>query len=66
MRRRARGAHQARPPRLRSLAGDRDDDKDFFERVMFVVSKDENLTKAHARFLESQLIRAVKAAVERH
>jgi hypothetical protein len=24
-----------------------DDDKDFFDRVAFVVSKDENLTKAH-------------------
>jgi hypothetical protein len=39
-----------------------DDDKDFFDRVAFVVSKDENLTKAHARFLESQLIQLTKQA----
>ena len=39
-----------------------DDDKDFFERAAFVVSKDENLTKAHARYLESQLIRLTKEA----
>jgi Domain of unknown function (DUF4357) len=30
--------------------------------VVFVVSKDENLTKAHARFLESQLIQLTKQA----
>lgn len=35
---------------------------DFFDRVAFIVSKNENLTKAHARFLESQLVRLVKAA----
>ena len=39
-----------------------DDDKDFFDRVALVVSKDENLTKAHARYLESQLIRLTKEA----
>src|SRR5882672_9165516 len=39
-----------------------DDDKDFFDRVALVVSKDENLTKTHARFLESQLIRLSKEA----
>ncbi len=38
------------------------DDMDFFDRVVFVVSKDENLTKAHARFLESQLVRATREA----
>jgi hypothetical protein len=38
------------------------DDMDFFDRVAFVVSKDENLTKAHARFLESQLVRAAREA----
>ena len=30
------------------------EEMDFFDRVVFIVSKDENLTKAHARFLESQ------------
>jgi hypothetical protein len=40
----------------------RNETKDFFTRVCFFVSNDENLTKAHARFLESRLIAAVKAA----
>jgi len=35
----------------------RSDSKDFFDRVAFVVSSDETLTKAHARYLESRLIR---------
>jgi hypothetical protein len=35
----------------------RSDSKDFFDRVAFVVSSDEALTKAHARYLESRLIR---------
>jgi hypothetical protein len=38
------------------------DEMDFFDRAAFVVSKDENLTKAHARFLESQLVRLAKEA----
>lgn len=46
--------------RLRRHEGD--DDMDFFDRAAFVVSKDENLTKAHARFLESQLVRAAREA----
>ena len=40
----------------------RSDSKDFFERVAFVVSSDESLTKAHARYLESRLIRLTKDA----
>ena len=40
--------------RLRSHA--RDSDKDFWEQVVVVTSKDANLTKAHARYLESKLI----------
>jgi hypothetical protein len=40
----------------------RSDSKDFFERVAFVVSSDESLTKAHARYLESCLIRLTKDA----
>lgn len=39
-----------------------DEAMDFFDRVAIVVSKDENLTKAHARFLESELIRGVREA----
>lgn len=30
--------------------------KEFWDRVVFFVSKDENLTKAHARYLEAELI----------
>jgi hypothetical protein len=37
-------------------------DQDFFERVAVVVSADDNLTKTHARYLESQLIRATQLA----
>lgn len=36
--------------------------KDFWERVCVVTSKDHNLTKAHAKYLESLLIKAVKNA----
>jgi hypothetical protein len=35
---------------------------DFFDRVAFIVSKDDSLTKAHARFLESQLVRMAREA----
>jgi hypothetical protein len=48
--------------RKRLIRHEGDDSMDFFDRVAFVVSKDENLTKAHARFLESQLIRIAKEA----
>lgn len=34
--------------------------KDFWEKVCVVSSKDQNLTKAHVRYLESALIRAVR------
>jgi hypothetical protein len=48
--------------RKRLLRHEAEDSMDFFDRVAFVVSKDENLTKAHARFLESQLIRIAREA----
>lgn len=35
---------------------DSDEDKAFFEQVTLVVSKDENLTKGHVRYLENRLI----------
>lgn len=41
---------------------DGDEAKEFFTRLVFVVSKDNNLTKAHVRYLESRLIAAVKQA----
>jgi hypothetical protein len=37
-------------------------DKDFWNYVVFVVTKDENLTKAHVRYLEGRLIDQAKAA----
>lgn len=38
----------------------RSEAKDFADRFAFIVSADENLTKAHARYLEGRLIRLVK------
>lgn len=35
---------------------DRDESKEFYERAVVLVSKDENLTKAHAKYLEARLI----------
>jgi len=37
-------------------------EKDFWERFIAVTSKDMNLTKAHVRYLEGQLIQILKAA----
>lgn len=37
-------------------------DKDFWNQIVFVVSKDENLTKAHIRYLEGKLIARAKEA----
>lgn len=34
----------------------KDPDKEFWERTVIIISKDENLTKAHVRYLESRLI----------
>lgn len=39
-----------------------DDTKDFFDRVFVFVSKDENLTKAHVRWLEGRLVQRLRAA----
>lgn len=36
--------------------------KDFWNNVAFFISKDENLTKAHIRYLEGRLIEAAKSA----
>jgi hypothetical protein len=40
----------------------RDEDRDFFDRLAFVTSTDESLTKAHVRFLESRLIHAAQTS----
>jgi hypothetical protein len=37
-------------------------DKDFWDRVVVITSKDANLTKAHGRYLESRLIELAKRA----
>lgn len=41
---------------------DADSRKDFFERAIVFMSKDENLTKAHARYLEARLTERIRNA----
>lgn len=41
---------------------DKDESKDFWTRAVIVISKDENLTKSHGRFLESRLIQLAQEA----
>jgi hypothetical protein len=48
--------------RDRLAAHDADENRQFFTRVCLVVSKDENLTKAHGRYLESRLIELIRSA----
>lgn len=40
----------------RLTAHDKDESKDFWTRCAVVISKDQNITKSHGRFLESRLI----------
>lgn len=40
----------------------RSESKDFFDRVVFLVSSDEMLTKGHVRYLESRLIKLTQEA----
>jgi hypothetical protein len=44
--------------RIKSHAND--ESKDFFERFCLITSKDENLNKAHVRYLESRLLEIAK------
>ncbi|MCK2168135.1 GIY-YIG nuclease family protein [Thalassospira xiamenensis] len=44
----------------------KDESKDFWESVCIVTSKDQNLTKGHARYLESQLITIARDAGRSH
>lgn len=46
----------------RLIAHDRDARKDFWTQVVLFISKDENLTKAHGRYLERALIDKATAA----
>ena len=39
-----------------------DEAKDFWTRTVVVTSKDENLTKAHVRYLESRLVQIATTA----
>lgn len=40
----------------RLIQHNKDENKDFWEKACIITSKDQNLTKAHARYLESRLI----------
>ena len=46
----------------RLILHDKDDAKQFFTRVCVIVSKDENLTKAHGRYLESRILALIRQA----
>lgn len=48
--------------RKRLVQHSKDEKKDFWERTCVVTSKDQNITKAHARYLESRLIAIAFAA----
>lgn len=48
--------------KTRLVAHDADEAKEFFTRAVLIVSKDENLTKAHGRYLESRIIAAIRGA----
>ncbi|SHN49989.1 GIY-YIG nuclease family protein [Erythrobacter sanguineus] len=48
--------------RTRLSSHDSDESKAFFERVALIVSKDENLTKAHGRYLESRILEQIKGS----
>jgi hypothetical protein len=46
----------------RLASHNRDESKDFWETTCIITNKDANLTKAHAKFLESKLIQLTKKA----
>ncbi|MDE0435771.1 MAG: GIY-YIG nuclease family protein [Bryobacterales bacterium] len=48
--------------RTRLVIHDADESKQFFTRICLIVSKDENLTKAHGRYLEARIMALVRAA----
>ena len=48
--------------RKRLVQHDNDESKDFWERICVVTSKDQNITKAHARYLEARLIAVANAS----
>ena len=46
----------------RLLRHNKDTEKDFWDRTVLIISKDENLTKSHVRYLESRIIALAKQA----
>ena len=46
----------------RLLSHNKDEGKDFWSQTVLIISKDENLTKSHVRYLESRLIGLAKQA----
>jgi hypothetical protein len=48
--------------KTRLMHHDADEAKEFFTRAVLIVSKDETLTKAHGRYLESRIIASIRAA----
>lgn len=46
----------------RLLRHNNDEEKDFWNQTVLIISKDENLTKSHVRYLESRLIALAKQA----
>ena len=50
----------------RLVTHDSDEAKQFFDRVCVIVSKDENLTKAHGRYLESRILALIRNADRVH
>ena len=46
----------------RLLSHNKHEAKDFWERTVVIVSKDENLTKSHVRYLESRIIKLAQEA----
>lgn len=50
----------------RLIQHNRDDKMDFWDRACIVTSKDQNLTKAHAKFVESRLIAIIQQASRAH
>jgi hypothetical protein len=48
--------------RTRLSSHDADESKSFFDRVVLIVSKDENFTKAHGQYLKNRIIEQIKSS----
>lgn len=47
---------------LSRITNEHDKNKEFWTKAALIISKDENITKAHARYLESRLIEIIRTA----